>query len=106
MKVKVKFLSGLYLITNEKEAEFEFRDESISIHDLIIAFLEKYGKKFRKVIFRNIPEEHIELFKKMKMELEIEELNFVVNSNIIHYSKDKEIIDGDTVVAFLPVAGG
>ncbi len=87
--IKVKFLTLLREIVGEGAIETE-KKETISL--LIEHLCQKYGKKFSDAILeeKGSLKEHVKIF------LNGKEVN----------SPDKRINEGDTILMFVPVAGG
>nr|MDO8080909.1 MoaD/ThiS family protein [Candidatus Freyarchaeota archaeon] len=87
--IKVKFLTMLRDIVGEGNIETEKRE---NIQLLIEYLCQKYGERFRQAVL----DEKGSLKKYVRIMLNGKEVN----------SPEKEIENGDTVLIFVPIAGG
>ncbi|MBD3350300.1 MAG: hypothetical protein GF364_02330 [Candidatus Lokiarchaeota archaeon] len=107
MKIRAKFLEGIRDVTKSKQEELVFEDkDTISLYELMVFLLEKYGDPFKKVIFWKIDESQIVDFIEKKKDVKIANIKFLISGEMYNYHHDIEINDGDSVVLFLPLAGG
>jgi len=92
---KVKFFATFREVTQEKETEVK----ACSVEELLHKFVDKYGKKFEKLVF-----EKDEIPTELKLR---DYVKILVNGrNIEHLDKLKTRLKNDDIVAIFPPVGG